>query len=104
MVRTLPGACLVDSFINATIWMTLFDPTPIRGVDQISLNIIPTPLNSLKKLHDMRAVRERTVYEGDAELLLNTMKEMEVFAGPLEDQAVVSELADRLREKRRQSN
>lgn len=58
-------------------------------------------INTLEKFQKTGTVRERLVFEGDAEVVIETMKEMDVFAPLLEDPAVLSELGERLREKRR---
>lgn len=58
-------------------------------------------INMLDKYQKTGTVRERLTYVDDAELLLETMKEMDAFSSLLEDQAVLSELGERLKEKRR---
>lgn len=58
-------------------------------------------INTLEKFQKTGTVRERLVFEGDAEVVIETMKEMEVFAALLEDPAVQSELGEKLKEKRR---
>lgn len=62
-------------------------------------------LNSLINMYDRfqrsGKVRERIVFEGDAETLIETMREMDAFAALLDDPVVQSELGERLKEKRR---
>jgi len=56
----------------------------------------------LEKFQKTGAVRERIVYVEDAERLFEVMKEMDVFRSLLEDQEVLAELGERLKEKSRQ--
>jgi len=53
----------------------------------------------LEKFQKTGAVRERIVYVEDAERLFEVMKEMDQFKELLEDQEVLSELGERLKEK-----
>jgi len=53
----------------------------------------------LEKYQKTGAVRERIVYVEDAEKLFEVMKEIEQFRPLLEDQEVLSELGERLKEK-----
>lgn len=69
--------------------------------ERVEYQVVNGLVNSLKKLQDLGTARERLVFEGDAEVVIETMREMSQFAALLEDQEVLSELSERLKEKRR---
>jgi len=56
-------------------------------------------VNTLKEFQKTKAVRERLIYVEDAEILLETLKEMKQFRELFEDPEVLSELGERLKEK-----
>ena len=56
-------------------------------------------VNLLERYQKTGTVRERLVFAEDAETLIETMREMEQFRALLEDQAVMAELGERLKEK-----
>lgn len=69
--------------------------------EEVNYQVVNGLVNSLKKLQELGTARERLIYVEDAEVVIETMREMEQFAALLEDQEVLSELGERLKEKRR---
>lgn len=69
--------------------------------EKVDYQVVNGLVNSLKKLQELGTARERLIYVEDAEVVIETMREMEQFAALLEDQEVLSELGERLKEKRR---